>query len=251
MKKTESLLTAAALSILASTAQAAVTIQTLDTNNVTGATHATLDIGVEIANTTDLRVYDTTTTFGAPAPTGTQTITAPVTNILNYQVNFVNLPAGAVGTANPVEIAFGDGSLVFARVALRSSSGAVAFGSAATSNGGLTSGQTVADNTEYGISIFMNDTGGSLDYTDSLGGTQTLADNTYDVWFGATSGSLSLINDGIGQLAAPTALNTVSYTAGLGGGVTNDTTFSPVPEPASLGLLSLGGLLALRRRRRA
>jgi hypothetical protein len=100
---------------------------------------------------------------------------------------------------------------------------------------------------EQTIRIELNATGADLDYTDPLGGTQTLADNSYDIWVGTT-----LVIDGNTDNFVTPENQLTSFTFGMPSEPAATyyfDNFSVVPEPATLGLfgLSSGLLLAFRK----
>ncbi len=109
-----------------------------------------------------------------------------------------------------------------------------------------------AGNGTFGMADFerwaWNTSGGTLDLGTELVGQPT-ANNPWGTPGGA-GGDFNLFHAG----ASPSAPHGVHFfiftTDGGDGDQMQLTSMAPIPEPASLSLLGLGGLLALRRRRR-
>jgi hypothetical protein len=226
-------------------------VQTLDTSNVTEDSNNNANYAVEIDGD-DIRAYDKVNGGGAARTTIESITDATLTgDILNYQVNFVHTLTNTDGTGNMFFLEIGSPTQVFARMSINRSIGTDRFGRSSGSNTGISNPQALTGGTEYGVSVFLNNTGGSLDYSDPFGGTQTLADDTYDIWFGTSSGSLSLITDGQSQEQDTANLNQVTYRMRSVNAIQFETVWSPIPEPSSFALLVAGlvGLAGFRRRR--
>ncbi|MGB0767797.1 MAG: PEP-CTERM sorting domain-containing protein [Phycisphaeraceae bacterium] len=250
----QTLLTAVTgLALMAGSANAAL-LQTVDTSAFTADSNNNETFFVKADGSSV--VYGD---LGAGAARlSTQTITDPGSDILNFAATFVFTATNTSGDADHTYLAIGDGTNVFANTYIGRSNGVDRFGAGSAAlntlnggNGNSPIGATVVTpGTEYTVSIFLNNTGGSLSYTDPASGSQTLADGTYDLWFGATDGALSLIVDGQAKLDSVADLDTVTYYIVQANAVEHTSTWNPIPEPGSLALLGMGGLLMIKRRRR-
>jgi len=235
-----------------------ILVQTLNTANVAEDPNNNANYAVEVDGA-DVRVYDRVNGGGA-ARTSSESITDAAAQVSNYRVNFVHTSPNTGGGGNMEFLEIGDGPDDFAILAINRSGGTDRFG---TSNGGntnISNFTNLVEGTEYGVSVFMNNSGQGLGYTDPLGGVRFLAHGLYDVWFGPTSGALSLLADGITAAdgAAVGDLGTVKYRMRGVDTIQFETVWSPVslviPEPSTLVVWSLlAGLgigLGWRRRKR-
>jgi hypothetical protein len=231
--------------------------RTLNTANVIEDPSNNATFAVEVDGA-DIRIFDNNPGGGA-ARLSTETISADSNQILNYQVDFVHTSENTSGTGNMEFLRIGDGANDFAIVAINRSGGTDRFG---TSNGGntnLANPFDLIEGAEYGVSIFLNNSGQGLGYTDPLGEVQFLADDMYDVWFGPASGALGLLGDGIAAVGGASVgdLDTVKYQMRSVNAIQFETVWSPastpvIPEPVALLiwslLVGLGVGLGWRRR---
>ena len=211
---------------LAIPASEAAVVQSLDTSNASEDRANNQSHAVSV-NGASINVFDVTED-GADRTT-TQSISEPGDNILNYRVLLLHTSTDTDGSGNMFFLEIGDGLNSFARLSINRNLGTDRLGRSDGSPTQISNPQTLTSGTEYEVSLFMNNTGGSLEYSDPLGNTQTLEDDTYDIWFGPTNGDLSLIQDGqTAENASISNLNTVHYRMRSVAKIQYDSLWSPI-----------------------
>ena len=99
------------------------------------------------------------------------------------------------------------------------------------------------------VTIVLNDSDSAFDYTDPATGTQALASNSYDIWVGTT-----LVSDGKSGAYVHPENDLTAFDIGLTAAPAVTYYFDnfqveAIPEPATLGMVGLGGLAILFIRR--
>jgi len=191
MKK-QTLLTAL-LCLLASWCSAATVVNTLDVSNVTVTNPQSPTFRVAITGD-NLVVEDTGAGATQDANYAGQTINYTAGNIVNYAADLVQTKINTSGTGAQTYISFGDDvanmkeadTTYFTRLSINR-----------TGAGDFFMGQALTAGTKYRFSLFMNNTGSGDNYTDPNGGTESLGDDTYDLWFGTAAATLTKINNDV------------------------------------------------------